>query len=179
MSKPSWYRRRSLIVTAIILAQVIFLIGITVSHYAIGWYGKEIRLQTVPIDPRDLMYGDYVVLNYDINEIDKSLWKGEINGYELNNNLYVVLKPDNQSKNGTYEAVGLYDREPAKQADEVILKARYEYSSDSTIRVKYGLETYYVPENTGKKLEEQIGKMVTIVKVAPWGRAVIDEIELK
>ena len=32
--------------------------------------GKEVLLKTVPVDPRDLFRGDYVVLRYDISTID-------------------------------------------------------------------------------------------------------------
>jgi uncharacterized membrane-anchored protein len=179
MSKPRWYRRRSLIMIGLVLVQALFLVGFALSYYAIGWFGKEIRLQTVPIDPRDLLYGDYVKLNYDINEISTALWKGSGKNYDTKN-LYVVLKPDKLSKNGTYGAVGIYDHKPSAQDDEVILKGRFDYNGDSSIHVKYGLETYYISENTGKELEEKAGKgkLVTKVKVASWGRAVIEDIEL-
>ncbi|QGQ97856.1 hypothetical protein EHS13_24675 [Paenibacillus psychroresistens] len=180
MIKPNSVKLRSKLIVALVLIQALFLIGIAISYYAIGWYGKEIRLQTLPIDPRDLLYGDYVNLNYDINELSTSLWRGPGDVNDLSNNLYVVLKLDELSKNGTYKAVALYGHKPKIQKDEVVLKGHTNYTGDSTIFVKYGLETYYVPENTGKELEQKanLGKLVANVKVASWGRAVIEDIEI-
>jgi uncharacterized membrane-anchored protein len=90
----------------------------------------------------------------------------------------VKLKLDDKSKNGTYEAVGMYNQKPSINDGEVILKGHSEYINDNVIHVKYGLETYYVQENTGKTLEEQVGKLVSKVKVASWGRAVLENVEL-
>jgi len=177
MSEPRWYRKRSRLLIGLVLLQALFLIGITLSFYAIGWFGKEIRLQTVPIDPRDLLYGDYVVLKYDINQIHTSLWKGPGKINEDIKTVYVVIKPNEKSTNKTYEAVGVYEQKPVVQEDAVILRGTIESIYDNNIHVKYGLETYYVAENTGLKLEKQVGKLVTKVKVAPWGRAVLEGIE--
>jgi uncharacterized membrane-anchored protein len=92
----------------------------------------------------------------------------------------VVLKRDELSKNRTYKAVAIYSHKPAVQENEVILKWRTNYTGDTTIHVKYGLETYYVPQNTGKELEQKanLGKLVAKVKVASWGRAAIEGIEV-
>jgi uncharacterized membrane-anchored protein len=179
MSKPRWYRRRSLLMIGLVIVQTLFLVGFALSYYAVGWYGKEIRLQTVPIDPKDLLYGDYVVLNYDINQIKASLWKGKEYLPKQGKTLYVVLRPNEKSMNGTYEAVGIYDKKPSVKKDEVILKGRSDYSDNDTIHIQYGLETYYISENTGKDLEEKAGKgkLVTKVKVAPWGRATLVDIQ--
>lgn len=177
MSEPRWYRKRSRLLSGLVLLQALFLIGITLSFYAVGWFGKEIRLQTVPIDPRDLLYGDYVVLKYDINQISTSLWKGPGEIYKDNKNLYVVIKPNEKSTKKTYEVIGIYDQKPAVHGEEVVLRATFEYRDATYIHVKYGLETYYIAENTGKKLEDQVGTLVSKIKVAPWGRAVLEGIE--
>jgi len=177
MSELRWYRKRSRLLAGLVLIQVIVLIGISLSFYAVGWFGKEIRLQTVPIDPRDLIYGDYVVLKYDINQIDTSLWKGPGAIYKDSKELYVVIKPDENSPKKTYKAIGIYDQKPTVHGNEVALRATFDYREDRYIHVKYGLETYYIAENTGKQLEDQVGTLVSKVKVAPWGRAVLEGIE--
>ena len=41
----------------LLVIQILFLAGIAGFHYSTLWYGKEIRLQTVPVDPRDLFTG--------------------------------------------------------------------------------------------------------------------------
>jgi uncharacterized membrane-anchored protein len=173
-------RHRSKLLIGLIAIQTLFLLGIAGTSYAVSWFGKEIRIQTVPIDPTDLLYGDYVILNYGISRLDRSLWKGASNhAPKQGDSVYVVLKPGTGTK-GTYEAVGIYDNKLAVLKDEVILKGRVTYSDDRNINMKYGLEKYYVPENTGKELEKQAGKgsLDAKVKVAPWGSSVLEGLEL-
>lgn len=68
-------KRRSLLVFGLVLLQALVLAGVAVSYYAVGWFGQDVRVRTVPVDPRDLLYGDYVTLSYDISQLDPSLWK--------------------------------------------------------------------------------------------------------
>jgi uncharacterized membrane-anchored protein len=171
-------RNRFRLLIVLVLVQAIFLIGIALSFYAVGWYGKEIRLQTAPIDPRDLVYGDYVVLNYEISQIKATLWKGAGKLPRQGDILYVVVRLDKRNAKGTFEAVAAYDHKPSINPGEVILIGRSGYTFDDMINVKYGLETYYVPQNTGKALEEQVGQFVAKVKVASSGRAILEKIEI-
>ena len=39
--------------------------------------GREIRLSAVPVDPRDLIRGHYVILSYDISRIDNRTVDGD------------------------------------------------------------------------------------------------------
>jgi uncharacterized membrane-anchored protein len=157
---------------------VLFLTGIALSHYTIIWSGKEIRLQTAPLDPRDLLYGDYVVLNYEINRLRPELWKETGELPKRGSPVYVVLK-QGQGESGTYEAEGVYSRKPPTQEGQIILKGRADYSDTEAIFVKYGLETYYVAENTGRELEQAAarGQLIAKVKVGPSGDAVLEGLE--
>ena len=177
-----WKKHRTKLLIVLIVAQVLILTGIAISNYAIGWYGKEIRIETAPVDPRDPVYGDYVVLNYDISQIDMALWKETTAVPDEGKPVYVVLKPGTTTKiAGVYEAVGVYAKKPSIQDNEVILKGRIQYRfNDEQIRIRYGLETYYVQEATGKELEDQalVGQLVAKIKVAPWGRTVLEGLEM-
>ena len=31
--------------------------------------GRKVLLKTIPVDPKDLLMGDYVILNYDISQV--------------------------------------------------------------------------------------------------------------
>ncbi|MDF2960054.1 MAG: hypothetical protein K0S39_1789 [Paenibacillus sp.] len=165
--------RRAKLLLLIVLLQALFLCGIAGSYYAVGWYGNEIKLKTVPVDPRDLLYGDYVTLSYEISQLNPSLWKGEGELPKQGSRVYVLLKP----VNGLYEATGIYAEKPATAPDESVLKGRVRSSWTEEIRVEYGLEQYYVPEGTGKELEEAARHMIVAVKVAPWGQAKIVGLE--
>ena len=160
-----------------VFLQVIVLVFMAGSHYAVQWYGEEIRLKTAPVDPRDLFYGDYVILNYEISEIDISKFKGSQQP-EAGDTVYVLVK-----KEGDYhEIVSAHLDKPAPAANEQVLKGKVDYvirdwdpqrgETDHilTVRVVYGFERYFVPEGTGRELEDKRGQFDVIVKVAPWGQ---------
>ncbi|MDF2815384.1 MAG: hypothetical protein K0Q81_1584 [Paenibacillus sp.] len=167
--------RRSRRLLLLVALQILFLLGLSGSYYAAGWWGDEIRLQTVPVDPRDLLYGDYVILNYEISSLKPELWKESGEKPDNGDVIYVALKPDN---NGIYRPIGAYADKPEVNGDEVVLKGRVSYSWDEAITVKYGLERYYIPEGTGAELEKQTGDTIVQVKIAPWGQMRITGLEL-
>ncbi|WP_246066788.1 GDYXXLXY domain-containing protein [Paenibacillus koleovorans] len=166
--------RRPGLLLALVLAQMLFLLGLAGSYYAVGWWGKEIRLQTVPVDPRDLLYGDYVTLQYEISRLKPELWKGGGEQPEQGDVVYVVVKPGG---NGVHSAAGIYGDKPSVGEGEAVLKGRVDYSWNEAIVVKYGLERYYIPEGTGKELEQRAGDLIVQVKVASWGQSRIVGLE--
>jgi uncharacterized membrane-anchored protein len=161
-------KKRGLLLTIVVALQVIVLSSLLFSYYAVDWFGREIRLQTVPVDPRDIFYGDFVILNYEISNVPSTLWKGSSERPEEGDTVYVLLKPDTGSD--VYKAVGVYPDKPSVQAEQAVLKARVIYGWEKEIRLHYGLERYYVPEGSGKKLEEQAADMIVRIKVAAWGQ---------
>ncbi|SFK68216.1 Uncharacterized membrane-anchored protein [Paenibacillus sp. 1_12] len=172
--QPMKTKRRLTILLIVVVLQVLFLGGIATSYYAVGWWGTEVKIKTVPVDPRDFLYGDYVTLGYEISTLNPQLWRDAGNKPSKGEAVYVLLKP---SANGLYEAAGVYRSKPSTQAGQAVLKGTVVYSWDETIRVEYGLERYYVPEGTGKELESEARNMIVIVKIAPWGQARIDGLE--
>lgn len=171
-------KRRSWLLAALVALQTLALAGIALSYYAVGWYGQDIRLRTVPVDPRDLLYGDYVTLAYDISTVTPAMWKGSDRQVKRGDVIYVVVKP---GTDGVYVPVAASDTKPSVSAGEVTLKARAMYAWDRKheggVRVSYGIEKYYVPENTGKALEEKAAQLIVHVKVAPWGQPKIEGLE--
>jgi uncharacterized membrane-anchored protein len=65
--------------------------------------------------------------------------------------------------------------------DRIVLKARAAYawsasgSTDASVRVRYGIESYFVPEGQGKKLEAlaREKKLATLLSVDTRGNAAI------
>jgi uncharacterized membrane-anchored protein len=172
-------RRRSLILIVLVALQIVFLLGVAASSYAVLWFGQEIRIQTIPLDPRDPLYGDHVNLKFSISELPTSLWKESGVLPKSGTVVHVLMKRKAADNSGVYEAVGAYAHRPAAAADEVVIKGRMSYSYDNKFFVEYGLEKFYVPENTGKVLEEQSrqGNIMARVKVASWGRSVLEGLE--
>ena len=56
------------ILAALVLCGLI--LAMVVQRAAILRSGQEVRLEVVPVDPRDLFRGDYVVLGYRIGTVD-------------------------------------------------------------------------------------------------------------
>jgi uncharacterized membrane-anchored protein len=163
-------KKRGWIIAAAL--QVLFLLFIAGSYYSIDYFGKEIKIKTEPVDPTDILYGDYVTLNFDISTVPLSKWKGK---EELSNRgqsrVYVLLE---KNKDGYYGVSGVYPDKPALSRNQVLLNARADRvwggnGSADQLQLTYGFERYYVQENTGKKLEETARDMDVIISVAPWG----------
>ncbi|WP_246938658.1 GDYXXLXY domain-containing protein [Bacillus pinisoli] len=154
--------------------QVFFLLAMSVSYYAIDWFGQEIRLKTEPVDPRDIFYGDYVTLHYTISTIPKELWKdSEEPSYK--EPVYVVIREEG----GYFEAVSVNRNRPEINDNEVLMKGRYLYDlNESELFIEYGIERYFVQEGTGMELEEQADRMEAYIKIAPWGQMKITNVQL-
>ncbi|WP_028549822.1 GDYXXLXY domain-containing protein [Paenibacillus sp. UNC451MF] len=167
-------KRRTWLLSLLVLLQLLVLAGIAVSYYAVGWFGTEIKLKTAPVDPRDYLYGDYVRLGYDISRLDSSLWNEKEIEVDSGKRVYVLLKPD---VHGVYEAKGIYASKPAPQPGEAVLRGTVTNHWSGSISISYGLEKYYVPEGTGRELEEQANNLIAKVKVASWGQAKIVALE--
>ncbi|WP_282936409.1 GDYXXLXY domain-containing protein [Paenibacillus sp. RC67] len=168
------HQRRTWLLSLLVLLQVLFLVGIACSYYAVGWFGTEIKLRTAPVDPRDYLYGDYVRLGYDISLLDTSLWKESEKAVQNGDPVYVKLKA---SADGVYEAIGVYASKPSIQSGEAVLRGTVTSNWRDGINLTYGLEKYYVPEGTGQELEKQAANMIAKVKVASWGQAKIVALE--
>ncbi|MFC0189862.1 GDYXXLXY domain-containing protein [Fictibacillus aquaticus] len=166
MKKLSWK-----LAVAIQLAVLLLIAG---SYYAADMFGREIAIKTKPVDPSDILYGDYVILNYDISEVDTSMWPGE---WEHNDKTVFVTLTE---KDGIYSVKELSKNRPDVDGSDVVLKANAYPSwngTKDTIGLQYGLERFYVEDNTGKALEEKAGDLTAIVKVAPWGQVKLVELK--
>lgn len=122
--------------------------------------GVEVILKTAPVDPRDLLRGDYVILNYDISRVPVSTLVGGPPKESLSNQvLSVRLKKQDDGYWGIAESsFGTLEPKP----DTVILKSLpFDYvsygdsaeTSQAVIAVSYGIERYYVPEGQGHDIE--------------------------
>jgi uncharacterized membrane-anchored protein len=126
--------------------------------------GREMVADVLPVDPRDLFRGDYVIFGYSFNSRSVVLAAGIRRG----DRVYVTLAP---KEPGQWEVVKADVAYPATvEAGNVVLRAVVENAypltdsknGESSGNLRYGIESYFVPEGTGKDLE----KMVTDKKIA-------------
>jgi uncharacterized membrane-anchored protein len=143
--------------------------------------GREITIPTRPIDPRDTFRGDYVVLGYDISSLRKTTMPSEANFEDLRAGAtaYVTLTPDGAGGWKAIKVTADYPHEIA--ASDIVLQGRVqsiwhpENKSDVQINIRYGIESYFVPEGTGRALETKVRerKIEAIVAVDASGSAAL------
>jgi len=152
--------RRWLLPAALVVAllQIAFLASMVMSRAAILRDGREVVLQVLPIDPRDLLRGDYVVLRYNISEIPGALFEYLVPEEESarGRDVFVRLKADGE---GIWQPVQAgFDALPETPAadDEVDIWGTSEtrwVGKSALVHVRYGIERFYVPEGEGREIE--------------------------
>jgi uncharacterized membrane-anchored protein len=147
--------------------------------------GSEVTLQTRPVDPRDFLRGDYVVLDYEIS----GLPAGELKDTPSQGRGTLLFVKLARKDGGVYQAVSVH-REPVPVGDgEVLIRGRA--ASGATcgsnrrafcdrLRVTYGIERYFVPQDEGREIERSRnqGKVSVVAAVTPAGRAAIKRLLL-
>ncbi|NKK65686.1 GDYXXLXY domain-containing protein [Rhizobium leguminosarum] len=162
------------LLSAIIVAglQTLILGTIIQSRASILSDGAEVLLKTAPVDPRDFLRGDYVVLNYDISSVPVQTVSGGIPAEAGERVLWVRLK---KQEDGFWTVTESSFHELPPQPETVILRSQPFYSgglaAGDSMRVEYGIERYYVPEGEGKPIEEarNDGNVAIAVRVSPDG----------
>ena len=148
-------------------------------------HGREIVLDVKPVDPRSLFRGDYVILNYGaLSQLEAALLRDVPEGTQT---LYVTLRQGSGAEGQReWQPLAASADYPDPVADgDVVLRADVDdrfgrhFARAGPVRVTYGIESYFVPEGEGKRLEKFIrkGEMKVIAAVAADGRAAIKGIE--
>ncbi len=135
----SFMRLSPLLIAVVIVLQLGVIGYQTVRSETLLATGASIKLKLAPVDPRSLLQGDYVMLNYDISTpFSQDNWnRGKVK---------VVLTPGSQ---GVYIADRLYQDGEKLSNHEVILNGQWNGS-----RIQYGIENYFIPEGTGRNVEQ-------------------------
>ena len=188
--RPAWLEsaiafvtphRRTLLWTAVAL-QVATIGWMVWHHRQPGDSGERIVLRCRPVDPRDLLKGEYVILSYDCSTVTKDHERGLLaeipqllptpNGSGATERqfwdlpwditIYVPLKrlPDGSALAG----------EPTfrRPKDGLYLQGLTRGS-----QLRFGIEAYYVKEGEGRKWEDlaRRGELAAEIGILPDGRA--------
>jgi uncharacterized membrane-anchored protein len=137
--------------------------------------GKLILLETRRVDPRDLLRGDYLILNYQVSDIPRGLFFPPMSGVLTpGTRVYVVLAP---GTNGFYSVVRASTNKLAPDAGEVWMQGKSDarwWTGTNSVHVEYGIEKYFVAEGTGNP----VGKLAVQVAVTVSGNPRIKEVLL-
>lgn len=152
---------------------VLLLLSMTIKPLLTIYYGETVRLQTVPVDPSHLFYGDYVDLEFEaenipIHVVEKPLRK-KLEDYTYGSfpqdDISVYIHLDYNQKTDTHKVTNLTTDKP--KSGTYIKGMLLPYIQENTARVSIPIEQYYLEDNTGLELENKArkGEIIATIKV--------------
>ncbi|UQW97243.1 GDYXXLXY domain-containing protein [Rummeliibacillus sp. G93] len=174
---------------------ILILIGMSIPPFLTITTGNTIKLETRPVDPTDLFRGDYVRVNYKAEEVNISKLDKELKDYfRVNNSSFydkpvVVYSVLEKNENG----MDIVKKVVKDQPEEgIYLKGEINYfplnssngPDNQVVEINYQLDKFFVPENTGKDLENAISQpanktsAIATIKVRK-GHAILDKVEIQ
>jgi uncharacterized membrane-anchored protein len=156
---------RRVLFIAVTILQVIFLVGMVAYHQKQLDTGFPIRLKVIPVDPNDIMRGEYVHLGYEITRLDLTKLPHDPGTYEMGKDIYVTLMENTSSSNSMWQAQSVHHLPPAPK-DFPFIKGKIEWmqqwstptSKMNEVNVTYNIEQYYVEEGRAKEIESAMRK---------------------
>lgn len=160
-------------IIAIVCLQAVILASVYLNAVYPLWTGEELKLATVPVDPRSLFRGNYARLRYEISDIPAadvnrlvSPRHGEV--------VYVRLIPG-MNNTWIYNGVAL-----EKPDTPPFIRGRIQARSHRThgqYRVRYGIEAFFAPKQKALDLEKKLRHTgVATICVSGSGKAALKEV---
>lgn len=144
-------KKTGLWLSVVVGLQVLWMAEMAVTKEVNLSSDKTVLLETLPVDPRDLLRGDYVTLNYKISALPTE-WVFPGGGAPTNVNnrtIYVTL----EKKGEFYEAVAASLTPEKVKAGQFLVRGAADDAwigrNGGRIIVRYGIEKYFVKEGTG------------------------------
>ncbi|MBC2773832.1 GDYXXLXY domain-containing protein [Rhizobium sp. AQ_MP] len=140
--------------------------------------GTDILLKTAPVDPRDLLRGDYVILTYDISNISTASIAGTRPKEGEVARLNVRLKPGADGfwivSQASFDPLAAEDGSVVLLSQPITIYG-WEWENAGNLIVSYGIERFYVPEGEGKPIEDgrNEGRVSVAARVSEDGQAQI------
>ncbi|MDX8477978.1 GDYXXLXY domain-containing protein [Mesorhizobium sp. VK24D] len=161
---------KRLIISALVLAlvQIGFLSWIIAGRAAILRNGKEVLLKVQPIDPRDLLRGDYISVNNSLSRIPVKLIANIPPGKFSSDDTPIVVRLKKGADAYWLPTAAWFGQAPtpatADEADIVghLAEGWDLRSPDMTIAPEYGIDRFYVPEGEGMAIQNDM-------RVRPFG----------
>ncbi|TPI83446.1 GDYXXLXY domain-containing protein [Mesorhizobium sp. B2-8-9] len=161
---------KKLIISALVLAlvQIGFLSWIIAGRAAILRNGKEVLLKVQPVDPRDLLRGDYISLNNNISRIPVKLIVNLPQGKFSSDDTAIVVRLKKGSDGYWQPTAAWFGKAPAPAgADEADIAGHVGEGwglsdPEATIAPDYGIDRFYLPEGEGMAIQDDM-------RVRPFG----------
>lgn len=160
-----WLERSRAREKAILIGAALFhlavLAGMTLPRAKALAEGETLRVRVVPVDPRDLFRGEYVILNYAFSRPG-----GSQASFASGQRVYAVLR---RSPDGIHWEADRFS--PTPPAGERFLRGRVVSGG----RIEYGIESFFVQEGRGREYEEaaRSGTLSAEISLQPDGQAML------
>jgi uncharacterized membrane-anchored protein len=158
-------RRIALVVVVCVqLALPLALAGLAEADLA---FGQEIKLKAQPLDPLDVFRGNYVVLRYEISSLPAL---GEVRRGE-------TVCARLQESDGVWRASYADAGHPTGTV--ICGRARNDASPGESVRIEYGIETYFASAERAREIESAIaqGDLYVVIDLDDDGSARIKRLE--
>ncbi|MCZ6874315.1 MAG: GDYXXLXY domain-containing protein [bacterium] len=151
---------RRILILGCVLAQALVLVLMAAGREYIVQFGETVYLRTAPLDPRDLLRGDFVRLDYAISTISVGQIRGGLQDKDKlktkGRKVFVAL-----SKNADGLASFAYATDVRPDTGLYIrgrLMRHWRFrNTASAVRVKYGIEQLFVEQGKGIAIEKRRG----------------------
>jgi len=158
--------------------QFIILVGMYLNSLTPLYFGKEIKVQTLPVDPRSMFRGHYVRLPYTFSQIKKE-------------DIIDIEKEDNIIKSGDYLYISLKEKGSIYEMKHASIKKpdsgifirgriqgkRYLNKNTKSYDVKYNIEAFFAPKNKAIKMQNELRHGgFAVLKVLKNGKVAIENI---
>ena len=149
-----WIRSQQVTILVIgFVCQLGVLLTMVILPLMTTFGGDTILLRTVPVDPRDLFRGDYVILNYEFNNIPPSLEESK----NIERTVYVSLQPE---ADGKHWRAAHYSLE--KPSSGKFLRGK----TKGWNRIEFGIESFFVQQGEGLKYEQAVRSRTLSAEIA-------------
>ena len=157
---------------AILLFWLVMMMGFFIFKYVTYATGNEVLLKSAPVDPRDIFRGDYVILRYEVSSINLDSIQSYSDKYNFGDKVFVAL----DIEEGYGKAVGI-SHDPIDNYQNI--RGEVKHISKNILDVKYGIESYFVQEGTGREIENSREDMYVKVVLDKKGRGIVKEIVME
>lgn len=182
--------------TIAVVGQIALLALLVLYKLATYSSGTEVLLKLQPVDPRDMLRGDYVTIRYSISRIrnytSERIYVGDTvyvpltKGYEGDNRFWSsyggVTKLLPPETNGQVYMQGIVkDINPSggfEPGGSMLQKNQPPLSQDAELTIQYGIEDYFIPEGSGRQGELNNGTAYARVAVDKDGKAIVKQLYL-
>lgn len=147
------------------LIQLVLIAIPLIDRLQVQMTGEEVTLELVPVDPRDLLRGDYVTINLAINRLAADLPGAAL--LSAGQTVYAQLRQD-----GTGPATAVRLAPYRDALDGLAIAGRVTSVKEDEIRLDYGLDAFFLEEGAGLRIEQlDADRIVLVVAVSADGRS--------